>query len=177
MPFDKLVTRPSHKSDWNWTNCATKAQMRVILGLLFIRELPIKNFYTRVFITYWFCMFAITRGAGRGFVSHRPIYMFNHYFHFRSLLNHPDMFWANLTRVLPKNPPVPNQHLQWKAFQQPVFHQYHKACYRYRYRKPRYLPWDGSMNQPAMPYMYDQYTGVINGTFQRRNVASNPEMM
>ena len=26
----------------------------------------------------------------------------------------------------------------------------HKNVYRYRFRKPRYVPWDGSMNQPGI---------------------------
>jgi len=174
VPMDKLVTRPSQRSDWNWTNCATKAQMRILLGLAVIRELPIKNFYTRCFITYWYLMFTINRGAGRGFVTIRPIYFHDHQFHFRAMLNYPDMLWANLTRVMPRNPPTPNQHLQWRNFQQPVYHQVHKACYRYRFRKPRYLPWDGSQNQPTMPYLHDEYSGVINGTF-KRNVSTAPD--
>ena len=41
------VTRPVYRSDFNYTNYAGRAQLRVGLGLWLIRELPIKNFYTR----------------------------------------------------------------------------------------------------------------------------------
>ena len=42
-------------------------------------------------------------------------------------------------------------------------------------RKPRYIPWDGSQNQPVMPYMVDIGTDVINGTF-KRNVNTVPQL-
>ena len=93
--------------------------------------------------------------------------MYNHRFHQRALQNYPDLLWWNLTRTLPKNPPVPDAHKEWRVRQTPVFHQYHKTCYRYRMRKPRYVPWDGSQNQPVMPYLIDTGTDVINGTFKR----------
>ena len=79
----------------------------------------------------------------------------------------PDLFFWNCTRVLPKNPPVPDAHREWRTRQHPVYHQYHKNVYRYRFRKPRYVQWDGSMNQPVMPYMHDNGTDVANGTFKR----------
>lgn len=51
--------------------------------------------------------------------------------------------------------------------QTPVFHQYHRCVYRYRFRKPRYIQWDGTQSQPVMPYLNDTGTEVINGTFKR----------
>jgi hypothetical protein len=51
----------------------------------------------------------------------------------------------------------------------------HKNVYRYRFRRPRYVQWDGSMNQPTMPYMNDTGTDVINGTF-KRNCNSTPQL-
>lgn len=42
-----LWTRPAHKSDWNLSKDHTRMAMRLTLGLLFIRELPIKSFVTR----------------------------------------------------------------------------------------------------------------------------------
>merc|ERR1719213_1572225 len=54
------VTRPVYRSDFNWTNYATRAQVRVALGLAVIRELPIKNFYARCCIAYvWVCWFVL----------------------------------------------------------------------------------------------------------------------
>ena len=44
---DELLARPAYKSNFNMTNDAMRAKLRVILGLLFIRELPIKSFTAR----------------------------------------------------------------------------------------------------------------------------------
>jgi len=161
------VTRPVYRSDFNWTNYATRGQLRCALGLLAIRELPIKNFYVRVGIAYVWCTYFIIRGLGRGFSYRRPLVMYNHPMHAKTLVNYPDLFYWNLGRVLPKYPVVPDPHREWRTRQTPVYHQYHKNVYRYRYRKPRYVQWDGSMNQPVMPYLHDSGTDVCNGTFKR----------
>ena len=100
-----IVVRPVAKSDWNWTNYATRAQLRCLLGLLVIRELPVKNFYVRCWISYFWLVFFVSKGLGRGLRYQRPLVMYNHQFHARALMNYPDLFWWNLTRVLPKNPP------------------------------------------------------------------------
>ena len=140
------VTRPVYRSDFNWTNYATRAQLRCLLGVLVIRELPIKNFYVRVGLTYTWCTYFVLRGLGRGLRNSRPIVMYNHALHAKTLANYPDLFWWNLCRVLPKDPPTPDANREWRTRQNPVYHQYHKNVYRYRYRKPRYVQWDGSMN-------------------------------
>ena len=171
---DEIMVRPAEKSDWNWTNYTTRAQVRCLLGLAVIRELPIKNFYVRCWIAYAYMMFFVSKGLGRGLRYQRPIVFYNQRFHERALLNYPDLFWWNLSRVLPRNPPVPNAHKEWRTRQTPVFHQYHKTCYRYRARKPRYVQWDGSMNQPTMPYLIDQGSDVINGTFKRNCNSTAP---
>jgi hypothetical protein len=44
---DQLWTRPSYKSDWSLSKDHTRMAARLTLGLLFIRELPIKSFVTR----------------------------------------------------------------------------------------------------------------------------------
>jgi hypothetical protein len=170
-----MIVRPCQKSDWNFTNFCTRAQIRCLLAILAIRELPIKSFYVRTGIAYVYLLFFLSRGTGRGLRNERPIVLYNHQFHSRTLLNYPDMFWWTLGRVLPKNPPVPNAHREWRYRQTPVYHQYHKTCYRYRMRKPRYIPWDGSMNQPVMPFLHDHGTDVINGTF-KRNCNSTPQL-
>ena len=170
-----VVTRPAYKSDFNWTNYTTRAQLRCALGLMFIRELPVKNFYVRCWLAYAYIIFFVFKGLGRGLKYARPIVLYNQPIHAKALINYPDLFYWNLTRVLPKNPPLPDAHREWRTRQTPVFHQYHKNAYRYRMRKPRYVPWDGSMNQPVMPYMIDIGTDVINGTF-KRNCNSTPQL-
>jgi hypothetical protein len=167
--MDGVVTRPVYRSDFNWTNYTTRAQVRCLLGLLFIRELPIKNFYVRCWLAYAWIVYFVLRGLGRGLRTSRPIVLYNHALHAKSLINYPDLFYWNLTKILPRNPPGPDAHREWRTRQTPVFHQYHRTTYRYRHRKPRYIPWDGSQSQPVMPYMVDMGSEVINGTFKRNN--------
>lgn len=170
-----IITRPCYQSDFNWTNYATRAQVRVLLGMAVIRELPIKNFYVRCWIMYAYICYFIIRGVGRGLRQHRPIVLYNHQFSAKALLNYPDLMQWALLRIIPKNPPVPDAHREWRMRQTPVFHQYHKNVYRYRFRKPRYVQWDGSQNQPIMPYLHDHGTDVNNGTF-KRNVNTSPQL-
>eukprot|EP00356_Strombidium_inclinatum_P003628 CAMPEP_0170485220 /NCGR_PEP_ID=MMETSP0208-20121228/4533_1 /TAXON_ID=197538 /ORGANISM="Strombidium inclinatum, Strain S3" /LENGTH=209 /DNA_ID=CAMNT_0010758801 /DNA_START=40 /DNA_END=667 /DNA_ORIENTATION=+ len=111
-PEDYLV-RPATPSDYNWTRYATKAQVRCLLGLLVIRELPIKSFYARCWLVYGWLVLFVSKGLGRGLRSQRPLVTYNQRFHARALLNYPDLYWWNLTRVLPRNPPVPDAHREW----------------------------------------------------------------
>jgi len=142
--MNDIVTRPVYRSDFNWTNYATRAQVRCALGLLVIRELPIKNFYVRCWLAYAWGAYFIVRGLGRGLFNTRPIIMYNNAFNAKTLINYPDLFFYTCTRILPKNPPLPDAHREWRMRQTPVYHQYHRTTYRYRNRKPRYIPWDGS---------------------------------
>lgn len=160
-----ILVRPVNKSNHDYTAYTTRAQVRCTLALLAIRELPIKSFYTRGIIAYIYCMTFMAKGTGRGFQYQRPIVFHGHYFHMKALLNYPDMFWWNLCRVMPKNPPIPDAHAEWRTRQTPVYHQYHKTCYRYRMRKPRHIQWDGSQSQPVMPYLHEAGTDVTQGTF------------
>ena len=89
--------------------------MRALLGLLVIRELPIKNFYVRCWLVYGYCVYFVIRGLGRGLTHNRPIIMYNHAFNAKALVNYPDLFFWTITRVLPKNPPVPDAHREWRT--------------------------------------------------------------
>ena len=171
---DDIIVRPACKSDFNPTTYVTRTQLNNLLAVLAIRELPIKSFYVRGMIIYVYITFTIVKGIASGFnTAAHNMYKYNHMYESRALNNYPDLFWWNLTRILPKNPPVPNAHREWRTRQNPVFHQYHKNCYRYRYRKPRYIPWDGSQNQPVMAYLHENGTDVTNGTW-KRNMNSSP---
>ena len=170
-----MITRPAYKSDFNWTNYATRSQLRVALGLLVIRELPIKSYVARCWIAYFYVMLFIVRGLGRGLRYNRPIVLYNHAFNAKALMNYPDLFHYTISRVLPKSTPQPDAHKEWRVRQTPVYHQYHKNVYRYRYRRPRYVQWDGSQNQPVMPFLHDNGTDVNNGTF-KRNVNTSPQL-
>ena len=162
------ITRPVYRSDFNWTSYAQRATVRVGLGLLVIRELPIKSFYSRCVIAYFYVSWFVIRSLGKGFRNNRPICLYNNALNAKTLANYPELFYWNVSRVLPKNPPVPEAHREWATRQKPVFHQAHKNVYRYRFRKARFVQWDGSMSMPVMPYMNDNGTDVINGTFKRQ---------
>lgn len=74
---NEILVRPVEKSDFNWTNYATRAQLRVLLGLAVIRELPIKNFYIRCWLSYAYLMFFVSKGLGRGLRAQRPLVVYN----------------------------------------------------------------------------------------------------
>jgi len=169
------VTRPVYRSDFNWTNYASRAQLRCALGLAVIRELPIKSFYARCVLAYGYIVYFIIRGVGRGLKHNRPIVMYNHSMNAKALANYPDLFYWSVTRVLPTSPPQPDAHREWRTRQNPVYHQYHKNVYRYRFRKSRYVQWDGTQNQPVMPFLHDHGTEVSNGTF-KRNCNTGPQL-
>ena len=44
---DVMMARPSYKSDWSQSNDLWRAQFRFTLGLLVLRELPVKSFVSR----------------------------------------------------------------------------------------------------------------------------------
>jgi hypothetical protein len=75
--FNENLTRPVNKSDFNFTNYTTRQQLRFALGYLVIRELPIKSFYIRSWITYFYAIYFLWRGLGRGFSLFRPNVVYN----------------------------------------------------------------------------------------------------
>jgi hypothetical protein len=111
--FDAIATRPVYRSDWNWTSYHTRAQVRVLLGLAFIRELPIRNFYVRCWIAYAYIVYFVIRGIGRGMTFNRPIVFYNQDLHAKTLANYPDLFYWNLVRRQPKPTPIPDVHREW----------------------------------------------------------------
>jgi len=108
------VIRPAYRSDWNFVEDANRANVRCGLGLFVIRELPIKSFYTRFAIGYLYINYFLIKGIGRGMFDTKPGFHWNNELHTKGLLNHPDLFWLNLTRVLPKDPMAPDAMLLWK---------------------------------------------------------------
>lgn len=171
---EDILTRPAYKSNWNDGVDINRAKLRFLLGALVIRELPIRSFAARSVIVYFYFCYFLNRGLGRGITETKPaIHFLAPYVH-KALMNRPDFFDLACTRILPRIPITVDPHKEWRLRQQPVYHQYHRTTYRYRLRKPRYVPWDGTMHQPIMPFLVDDKTDVINGTF-RRNPNTNPE--
>jgi hypothetical protein len=124
---------------------------------------------------YLYATYFLGRGLSKGLRTIRPNTYYLQPYAIKALLNHPDFFDFALTRKLPKIPFTGDAHKEWRMRQTPVYHQYHRTTYRYRMRKPRYVPWDGTQHQPIMPFLVDDGTDVINGTW-RRNSSTNPQL-
>lgn len=160
--------RPAFDSKFNPTIDAARSQARMLLAVLLIRELPIKSFYARCFIVYFYCYYFIGRSLRKGWFQERPIISVLQDYPKKMLMNRPDLWiWSHM-RKLPKMPITSDPEKEWKMQQTPAYHQYHRCTYRYRLRRPRYLPWDGTRSQPTMPYVIDIGSGVINGTWKRQ---------
>lgn len=172
----RMLTRPAYKSDFNFSDYSTRAQVRTLIACMVIRELPVKNFYSRCWLMYFYLLWFVHNGVGRGLFYSSPIVTYAHPFNIKPLLNYPDLFWWKFFKTAPTNPPMPDPHKSWSVRQKPVYHQYQRTTYRYRKRRPRYVQWDGSMNQPVMPFLHDHGTNVPNGTF-KRNCMSTANLM
>lgn len=163
---DQLLPRPAHNSTFSELNHGARSKARFLIALALVRELPIKNFYARSFVVYFTLSYGIFSLFGRGHMQYRTKYYYDHPFFFKPLQNFPDLLWWTQARAVPSLFIREDTHMNWRTWQTPVFHQVHRSTYRYRYRRPRYLPWDGTMSQPVMPYLHDHGTGVINGTWK-----------
>ena len=96
-----------------WRKLPDQSTDQTLTGLTMLQE--IKNFYARCALAYTWCIYFIIRGVGRGLKYNRPIIMYNHAIHAKTLANYPDLFYWNVGRVLPKNPPVPDAHREWRT--------------------------------------------------------------
>lgn len=167
MDPEKALPRPSHNSTFNDAQFGIRNKIRFFLALAIARELPIKNFYARSFVLYFTLTWGVFSLFGKGEMhGNLPKYYYNHPQVFKQLLNFPDLYYWVTSRTVPSLYIRENTHINWRTWQTPVFHQVHRSVYRYRTRKPRYLPWDGTMSQPAMPYVHDTFNGVHNGTWK-----------
>ena len=115
------------------------------------------------------------RGLSKGMRETKPGVYYLKDYAIKALLNRPDLFNFALGKRMPKMPITVDCHKEWRMRQAPVYHQYHRTTYRYKNRQPRYIPWDGTMHQPIMPFLVDDGTGVINGTL-RRNANTSPNL-
>ena len=160
-----FLPRPVFRSDFNnQADAGYRTTMRGLLSVLILRELPIKRFYTRCIIMYFAMRWFVFRGVYRG--NGTPLFTYANEYHMKDLTNYPDLYWLLLHSRVPTLPPTNTLTNDWRKRQQPTYHLYHSRCYRYRYRSARYLPWDGTMNQPTLPFLRDEGTTVINGTFK-----------
>ena len=127
---EKTGIRPAHKSDTNIAHETTRAQLRVGLAILAFRELPIKSFAARWVVLYLAGHMFINKGLGKGIFPLSAAYFYESGYIKKMLLNYPDINSMLLTKRLPKNLLGRNPHDEWRYFQQPVYHQYHKCTFR-----------------------------------------------
>ena len=161
------IVRPVYRSDNSAEEtAANRAYIRCGLAWAALRELPIKSFYVRAGVMYFAAAYWLTLGLGPSVLGFKLMSVYNTEKNTKMMLNYPDLFWWCTTSVCPQMPPVPDVSTQWKTRQRQAYHPYHNQVYRYRFRKPRFVQWDGSMNQPVMPFLHDRGTGVMNGTFR-----------
>jgi hypothetical protein len=127
---DNLLVRPAYKSDFNANHDLARIQMRVLLGALLIRELPVRSFTARCVIIYFYATYFIGRGLSKGLRHYKPsVHYLTDWAH-KALMNHPDFYEFAVGKVLPKLKLGADSHTQWRARQQPVYHQYHRCTYR-----------------------------------------------
>ena len=140
-----------------------------------LREMPIVNPWARATIMYFAAMWFIFGGVGRGLSKTRPQILETDNWLENRMKNFPELYRFMRSSAVPSLYPKHVPYLQWRLHQTPVFHEYHKTTYRYRLRRPRFVPWDGTMSQPVMPFLDDELTGVINGTW-KINTNSDPRI-
>jgi len=70
---EDLLSRPAFKSDFTLATDFNRAKLRLILGGLFIRELPIKSLTARCVIMYFYVTYFIGRSLAKGFRDYKPV--------------------------------------------------------------------------------------------------------
>ena len=98
--LNEFLPRPASKSDFDQTAYAQRGKLRVALGYLLIRELPVKSFYIRSWIMHFYVLYFLVQNVGRGFFSKRPTMLYNHEFFMRPFQNYPDLFYWSLGKVV-----------------------------------------------------------------------------
>lgn len=74
---NKHLVRPSYDSTFNPISYDNRSQLRMLLGMAVIRELPIKNFYARSILLYFYGSWFVLRCLGKGWRTSRPIVFYN----------------------------------------------------------------------------------------------------
>ena len=153
--YIELTTRRYHSyTDFNYAKEWNLKYFKVGLLLFFLRELPLKHFYARAFVigmTYhllWLKQWKFFTGS-----QNLPIYYMNDRDK-KEFDNYP-MLWEIVAKKVDHRlyNPVWQESDYWWAHQYPIFYMHHFKHYRYVFRKPREVQWDGTFNQPIFPYM------------------------
>jgi hypothetical protein len=145
---------------------------KIFLTYMVLRELPLKNFYARSFVIgtclYYFNYHWWWLGS-------KVLYYTNERDK-RELENYPRLKEMVTKRIASREiSPVMLESDYWWTAQNPVFYHHHFKHYRYNHRTKREVPWDGTYNQPVLPFTFlNDRTGFVhNGLLENTQPTAN----
>jgi hypothetical protein len=132
---------------------SNKNYAKILLSYLFLRELPIRNFYARAFVIGAFFQFMWFKQWKYFDFLNPPFYYPSERDH-REFNNYPLLYEIVTKKISHRHrSPTMLESDHWWAHQSPLFYMHHFKHYRYIFRNRREIPWDGTYNQPIFPYM------------------------
>jgi len=114
------MIRPVRKSTFNELRDYPRTVLRCGLLYMIIRELPIKNFFARSMLGLMYYIYVICRFNGRLLLNEESYYA-NH-FQTRNLYNYPMLKLLVCGRLPSKDPPVMQQDIEWRLFNNPCYY-------------------------------------------------------
>ncbi len=145
-----------------------KNSFKLVALWLIMRELPLRHFYARSFLTFVaFYYFAGWNWKNNPLVTlmeeDKPLYYPSRFDEDR-FKNYPmlhDYIFGTLQTK--KNNPGMMEFENWNMNQYEPFYMHHIKHYRYILRNRRVIPWDGTFNQPVFPYLSNNdRTGLVH---------------
>jgi hypothetical protein len=178
-----MASRRYHSfTDYDYSYADVKRDMKFILLLLVLRELPLKNFYARsaivFFVIYYYAHHNWKTIPWFGYTSKEdlPLYYpskldLNLFENYPLLQN-----YLSRKRVTKIDSPGATESELWNINQFQPHYMHHFKHYRYIFRNRRVVPWDGTFNQPIYPYLNnnDRSAFVHNGLNEIRENNLNP---
>lgn len=144
-------------TDYDYTYQGVKSFGKVAAMWLILRELPLKNFYARSAVTFFFFWYLAHQNWKNfpgisNLPEERPLFypnkqdldLFSNYPLLEDLVT-----GKRVTKVL--NPGFMEAEI-WNINQFQPYYLHHFKHYRYVFRNRRVVPWDGTFNQPIYPY-------------------------
>lgn len=128
------------------------------LGLLWLvlRELPLRHFYARCFITgavFYYLAAHNWKFLPLLYTAKEKTLYYTSKYDEQILDNMPMVRTYLTTRINSKvNSPGLPEYEQWMREHNQTFYMHHFKNYRYILRNRRVVPWDGTFNQPIFPY-------------------------
>ena len=146
-----------------------KAFAKVGVLWLVLRELPLKNLFARCFIGGVFGFYLVSHNwkINPFILPDTPAFYYRSKYDQQVLDNYPLVNrYVSSQLIAKKNNPGLLEEELWYKQQFPSFYHHHFKNYRYTLRSRRVVQWDGTFNQPVLPYSSNNdRTGLVhNGT-------------